>query len=276
MSRHAIASQSEKKAFTLIELLVVITIVALLMALLLPALSKARQRAMQVVCYSNFKQLFVSHKMYLLDYNDKFLPAELSQGNLAQTSANDKRSAYVWGMGYLRRLANHQYSDSTLEFSGDTDSSYVTNWKGVGRCPSASDDFIYIKHYCSTSYNYNLGMGRPAWKGGFPEVALPGWLGLTFGMPHVVRNHLNQRKIQGIFREEDLKSSPSEVALFWDSVYSNRIASSGDMFKALRYADGLHPGTDKLNIIFVDGHLDSLDSLEWDNEPGSTKVKAFF
>ena len=62
------------RLFTLIELLVVIAIIAILVAMLLPALSKARERARNVACISNQKQIGLSMQMYISDSDDNFAP----------------------------------------------------------------------------------------------------------------------------------------------------------------------------------------------------------
>ena len=57
-----------RRGFTLIELLVVIAIIAILAAMLLPVLREAREKARQVVCMSNLRQIGMAAIMYLQDY----------------------------------------------------------------------------------------------------------------------------------------------------------------------------------------------------------------
>ena len=58
------------RKFTILELLIVISIIAILAALLLPALNAAREKARQISCTGNMKQLGAAALMYINDSDD--------------------------------------------------------------------------------------------------------------------------------------------------------------------------------------------------------------
>src|SRR5262249_38016211 len=63
---------SRKNGFTLIELLVVIAIIVILAAILFPVFAQARERARQVSCVSNLKQIASAILLYADDYDRRY------------------------------------------------------------------------------------------------------------------------------------------------------------------------------------------------------------
>ena len=109
-------SPTSRNGFTLIELLVVIAIIAILAALLLPALGAAKQKAQNINCMSNKKQLILAVIMYAGD-NKEMLPYN-SDANPPYSSAFWKGSP-SWLTGLMDWTTGQQ----------NTNTSYLTNPK---------------------------------------------------------------------------------------------------------------------------------------------------
>src|SRR5215469_5451502 len=83
LSHTELRSQNTMKrpqGFTLIELLVVIAIIAILAAILFPVFAQAREKARQITCLSNVKELGLAVQMYNQDYDETMVPVLVSGG----------------------------------------------------------------------------------------------------------------------------------------------------------------------------------------------------
>ncbi len=72
----------KKNAFTLIELLVVIAIIALLLSIVLPSLSKAKDKAKNVICRTHVKGIGVAILLYLDDNESRAFNNRNTNGHL--------------------------------------------------------------------------------------------------------------------------------------------------------------------------------------------------
>ena len=141
----------ESSAFTLIELLVVIAIIAILAAVLFPVFAKVREKARQVSCLSNEKQIGLAEMQYAQDYDEVHVP----YGN--------------WTLGYGYDYAINPYIKGIKEQRDGTEIKSNPGWQ---RCP---DDSLAHTNYGTTaaarSYSENDG---PGYINGPSGVALAG------------------------------------------------------------------------------------------------------
>jgi prepilin-type N-terminal cleavage/methylation domain-containing protein/prepilin-type processing-associated H-X9-DG protein len=107
--------QTKKRSgFTLIELLVVIAIIAILAAILFPVFAQAREKARQITCASNFKQLGLAVIQYGQDYDENFAMGQ-NQWYSGTWSANWAIAA----LPYINTLKVYTCPDDTLSNNGN-------------------------------------------------------------------------------------------------------------------------------------------------------------
>jgi prepilin-type N-terminal cleavage/methylation domain-containing protein/prepilin-type processing-associated H-X9-DG protein len=122
--------RGQTAGFTLIELLVVIAIIAILAAILFPTFAKAREKARQINCVSNTKQLGLAFLQYIED-NDEVLP--LSGGGVTTVCSATQNGSWVLAQGIT--TATSACATAQLPVRNGSLYAYVKN-EQVYKCPS--------------------------------------------------------------------------------------------------------------------------------------------
>jgi len=208
------------KKFTLIELLVVIAIIGILVTLLMPSLGKAREKAREVVCKSNLRQIGVAQHLYLESNGDRFCPSLV--GNV---SWDDRLSILM-----DRDLTQSQMDEAHLPSSVDVDNTIL-------QCPSDDREMGNDK----VKRSFSMNSGGTSWAGG-------DYSGLT---------RLDRSVL--ITDVEDLSNTIILGERFnnGNAIGKNGSTELGD-YHTGHWKDAVHSRVDFYNVIFVDGHTEFL------------------
>ena len=147
-------NSARKRGFTLIELLVVIAIIAILAAILFPVFAQAREKARQITCASNLKQLGIACLSYTEDYDEQ-LPSSWSGPN-GYGASNPATGVYKW------MDAVYPYVKSV----------------GVYHCPDdagqngSTGNYVFYQNLTGANANYYGSYGMNAWAMNPPDSSI--------------------------------------------------------------------------------------------------------
>ena len=242
-----------KFGFTLIELLSVIAIVGVLGAIVTAAVLKAKNRANQLKCISNVRQLSAGVSLFVTDHGE--YPLGMNKGF---SEGKDPAHSTAWMVSIQKQLVSGAVASANI------------GWllSGIWDCPSATKPTDWGKNDGYQEYGYNangLGVGE-----GGSALGLGGHF-----------NPMSPTTAPAVKADEVM--SPSETISVgdgfsgWKGVIQDGLWSITRWPAAMEYRESSersrkrHSG--RANMAFCDGHVESLtlDSLFLDTSDSALK-----
>lgn len=165
-----------RKGFTLIELLVVIAIIAILAAILFPVFANARERARQISCLSNVKQITQAILMFA-DDNDGRMPSYRSAWGTVNPNSEVRWWLAIKPYTKSDKIFQCPADDGTRSLSWKKPLSFQTDGNTYGTSYMLNPTILQGK---GTFGDYTaLAAGVPATQGGWKIEAIPNPTGIA-------------------------------------------------------------------------------------------------
>ena len=241
------------RGFTLVELLMVIGIIAVLAGLLLTARSRATDKAAQVQCMSNLKQLGLAMTMYAQENNQVFPFGSPADPGVPA----DRKEDWIHYNAPADKLASKINGSAIAPYVKARSEAYMS----LMRCPADEPETHQVDSRRGFSYPFsyvmNYRMTSDAGKG-YNRGATPRVTAINRPAEKILLAEENERTINDGFwvpgHYSDNDGARTNWSVAWDYLSVRHDTRKAEFTKPIE--GSLPKQTRRGNVAFVDGHVD--------------------